>query len=327
MSLFLSNKRDGTLVALTDGIVLRIDRGNVFELFSKQPEFTFSMIKDICRRLHLLEASNASSSGGKAAQHKIALSSGSPLFPEGHGNYILPLDNANDQQLFADTVECPICDQPFPHLTILKSRLVQASKDEDMRVRYKDIEPLYYEVITCPYCLYSAETDLFREVDLNRRKHDELDRLLAPYKGSVRLKSGTTRDTFSVFAGYYLAILEAPVCFHEHQRITARLWRNLSRIYDDCGDDAMTRRSLKNSADDYLYVYSNFDVSEKNMQQICYVIGEIMFKLREFRQARDFFYSAFTNKQGTPVVKRQAEIRLDIAKERVKEEELANKDD
>jgi hypothetical protein len=143
---------------------------------------------------------------------------------------------------------------------------------------------------------------------------------MAPYRSDVEIKTGDDRDTFTVFASYYLAILGAPACFHEHQRITARLWRSLSRIYDDCGDDGMMSYALRKSADDYMYAYSNFDYAGRSMQQLCYIIGEIMFKLGELTRARDFFYSAFTNKEGTPVIKRQAEDRLEVIKASIKED-------
>jgi uncharacterized protein (DUF2225 family) len=121
-----------------------------------------------------------------------------------------------------------------------------------------------------------------------------------------------------VFAGYYLAILSAPVCFYEHQRITARLWRNLSRIYDDCSDENMQMYALKRSLDEYMYSYSHFDIGGKNLQQLCYVIGELHYQLGAYEEARRFLYTAFTNKEGSPVIKRQAEVRLDQAKEMIK---------
>jgi hypothetical protein len=50
------------------------------------------------------------------------------------------------------------------------------------------------------------------------------------------------------------------------------------------------------------------------MQQICFVIGEINFRLGDLVKAREFFYSAMVNKDGNPVVRRQAEDRLEMMK-------------
>ncbi|MDR3296364.1 MAG: DUF2225 domain-containing protein [Clostridiales Family XIII bacterium] len=315
MSLFLGRKREATFVALTDVITLEVSKMNAFEVFSKLPEITFSLLEGLCKRIDAMsEARHALRTEEKESAPRIFISASSPLFPEEHGQYILPIDNSKSGQLFLETVKCPICRHSFTNLTVLESKLVQQSKDADQRIRYQDIEPIYYEVVTCPACLYSAMSDLFKGIEVTKRMSEALADAIMPYKGSVEIQEGAQRDTFTIFAGYYLAILEAPQCFHEYQRITARLWRNLSRIYDDCSDDQMMRYALQKSADEYMYAYSNFDIGGKPLQQLCYVIGEISYKLGDLQRARQFLYAAFTNKEGTPVVKRQAEDRLDEIK-------------
>ncbi|MDR1136337.1 MAG: DUF2225 domain-containing protein [Clostridiales Family XIII bacterium] len=317
MSLFIGQKRDFTVVALTEMVVIEVTRMNAYELFMTQPEITFSLFKGLCQKLNSVASSYLTlhaETRKETSALGLAVSGSSPIFPEEHGNYILPIDNGLSDYLFADTVKCPMCGNVFKNLSVLESKLIQESKDDDMRIRYKGIEPMYYEVITCPVCLYSAISDLFKEIEVTKRMVEALNDVMTPYRGDIEIKAGAERDTFTVFASYYLAILSAPVCFYEHQRITARLWRNLSRIYDDCSDENMQAYALKRSLDEYNYSYTHFDIGGKNLQQLCYVIGELYFKLGDYEQARRFLYAAFTNKEGSPVIKRQAEDRLDEAK-------------
>jgi uncharacterized protein (DUF2225 family) len=327
MNLFLGKGRPFTAVAMSEVISLEINRTNVLEIFSKQPEITYTLMQGLCQRVDALDASNQfmDSNVKKVSSSKISISGGSPLFPEAHGNYILPIDNGPSEILFEENVKCPICGHKFTNLAVLASKLVQESRDDDYRVRYMDVEPIYYEVISCPNCLYSAMTDLFKDIEITRRMTDSLRESLAPYVGEVEIKTGEDRDTFTVFASYYLAILCAPKCFYEHQRVTALLWRNLGRIYDDCGDDVMVSYALRKSADDYMYSYSHFDIEGKNMQQLCFVIGEIEYKLGDLMKAREFLYSAMVNREGNPVIKRQAENRLETVKAMLKEEGTAKK--
>jgi hypothetical protein len=183
----------------------------------------------------------------KASPAKVSVSGGSSLFPSMHGNYILPLGDNSSEVLFKDTVKCPICGHKFENLTVLASKLVQESKDADFRVRYKGVEPVYYDVTSCPNCLYSAMTDIFKNLDVTKRVIESIHTVMAPYAGNIEIRTGADRDTFTVFAGYYLAVLSAPHCFFEHQRITSLLWRNLSRVYDDCGDEQMMEYALRKS--------------------------------------------------------------------------------
>jgi uncharacterized protein (DUF2225 family) len=250
----------------------------------------------------------------------MSISGSSPLFPEGHGNYILPLDNTPSEFLIEDTLKCPICGHKFSNLTVLISKLLQESKDDDYRIRYKGVEPMYYEAVSCPNCLYSAMVDLFKDIEITKRMAESLRETMAPYLGAIEIRTGKDRDTFTVFASYYLAILGAPKCFYEHQRITARLWRNLGRIYDDCSDEGMMEYALQKSVDEYLYSYSHFDIEGKNMQQLCFVIGELKYKLGDLLKAREFLYAAMVNREGNPVIKRQAEDRLETVKAMLKAE-------
>jgi uncharacterized protein (DUF2225 family) len=316
MNLFLGTGRESTAVAMSDVIALEITRANVLEIFSKQPEITYTLMQGLCKRIEALNTSNQvlNTEAKRDSLSKPLISGGSPLFPEAHGNYILPIDNSPSELLFEDTVKCPMCGHKFPNLTVLVSKLVQDSRDDDYRIRYKDVEPMYYEVVTCPSCLYSAMADLFKDIEVTKRMTESLRDTLSPYLGSIEILTGADRDTFTVFAGYYLAILGAPQCFYEHQRITARLWRNLSRIYDDCSDERMMTYALQKSADEYLHSYSHFAIEGKNMQQLCFVIGELKYKLGDLLKAREFLYSAMVNRDGSPVIKRQAESRLETVK-------------
>ncbi|MDR2357407.1 MAG: DUF2225 domain-containing protein [Oscillospiraceae bacterium] len=316
MSLFLGKGRSFTAAALDDVIALEISRSNVLEIFSKQPEITYTLMQGLCRRIDTLNTSNQflHTEVKKESSSKMLISGDSPLFPEGHGNYILPIDNTPSDFLFEDTVKCPICGHKFPNLTVLISKLEQVSKDDDYRIRYKGVEPMYYEAVSCPNCLYSAMADLFKDIEVTKRMAESLREAMAPYVGNIEIRAGKERDTFTVFASYYLAILGAPLCFYEHQRITARLWRNLGRIYDDSSDERMMEYALRKSVEEYLYSYSHFDIEGKNMQQLCFVIGELQYKLGDLPKAREFLYSAMVNREGNPVIKRQAEDRLETVK-------------
>jgi uncharacterized protein (DUF2225 family) len=168
------------------------------------------------------------------------------------------------------------------------------------------VEPLYFDVVTCPHCLYSAMTDTFKSPDLLKVDLSELKAL----QGKVKVKTGAQTDTFSIFAGYYLALLCAPKCFAKHHQVAAKLLVKLSRVYQDCGDAAMEREISRRALDAYTYIYINEDSTPELDQQLCLIIGELHLKLGDVKQARDFFFKAKTNREGSQVLKTQAENRL-----------------
>jgi uncharacterized protein (DUF2225 family) len=310
MSLFLNQDQAHTLVALSQAMVLLIDRKRVGEFFSAQPDMAFNMIEEICRRLR--EADSTLEKYRRSEQSHTA-SKKSKLFPEGHGSYMLPMKNDNSDYLYLEKRTCPLCGHSFDSLSYIVSRLRLDRTDPDLRTRYKDFEPLYYEIVTCPNCFFSAAFDTFATV--SKRQADPVNQLLGPYRLEMYIRTGMERDTFTVFAGYYLAIMCAPVCFDDYQLVTGNLWMKLSRLYQDVGDNRMYAYASAKSLEEYRYAYENLNVSEKASQQLCYLMADLYFRAGDVDTARNFFFLAKTNKQGSAVLARQADIRLEEIRE------------
>ena len=343
--LFLGKNIHITVVALTEVFALPVNKFNALALIKEEPELSFELMKALCQRTENVktayeklagrpwaepvpapkkapvvpEAKTAPIKPAHPAPPKAAPAPITPvqntaqgihfsLFPEGHGNYQLPLNNDDRTHLFEKNMSCPICQKPFPILKIKTSSLVLEKTDSDMRSRFADVEPLYYDVITCPNCLYSALADSFDHPDKPKLT---IPQKLMDLKGEANLVFGTAMNTTSVFAGYYLALLCAPIYFVKHNFATAKLLLKLSRIYQDCGDIQMENSTSKQTLDAYMYIYLNLDVPPSQDQQLCLIIAELYFKQNDFRNAKNYFFKAKTNSSGAPLLQRQAEDRID----------------
>lgn len=236
-------------------------------------------------------------------------SAGEPtdLFPEGHGIYSLELDNASPL-LYQKSQTCPMCKHAFKATAVRASKLVAERTDDDMRVHYAGIEPLHYEVVTCPKCWYSASVEQFEQAD--RRPSKAFFAAMQHYQDTLPLQFDAPPDDVTVFASYYLALRCAPLCFYRHQSILSRLWVKLGRLYEDCGDTAMWRSCCEQALENYLYLYEKTDVPPAQLQQICYMMGELNYRLGNLREARKFFFEAKTDPLGSPAVKRMADRRI-----------------
>ena len=336
-TLFLDAQQPAALVAVTDVFALVFTQDSIVPFFREEPEMAFEMMKMLCAKQGMPGGKTAaapvpvqpqkqhepkaekpqpdpaipSPSSAQPAQ-KPQPSALSPLFPEGHGSYQLLLHNEDSVHLMDKSYTCPFCKKEFSTRKVKQSKLIPERNDRDMRTRYQGIEPLYYDVATCPNCLYSALIDQFESPDM---KKPELTQELQAYKSSVVIRTGTKLDTFSVFAGYYLALLCAPKCFASHHLSTAKLLLKLGRVYQDCGDEQMELDTAKKALDAYLYLYLNGDNDQAMDQQLCVVLGELYFKQGDIKNARDYFFKAKTNRAGSQVLKTHAENRLVDIKE------------
>ena len=59
-------------------------------------------------------------------------------------------------KVFKKSYKCPICDSNFKCLTVKQGKARMVSSDIDLKVNYRDIEPLKYDIILCPVCGYAA---------------------------------------------------------------------------------------------------------------------------------------------------------------------------
>lgn len=307
-ALFSAKSQTSAAVALTDVFALHIDRDTAVQLIKEEPEFAFELMKAFSARLDKVPDYKMNDQT-LAEQKPTEPATGSVLspFPEGHGSYQLAIHDDNPEYLTDHGHTCPLCKQKFTARKVRTVNLVLDSTDASMRNRYKGIEPLYYDVVTCPGCLYSALTEMFASPDIS---NSNLLRELRLFNLAGQILTGSAMDTFSVFAGYYLALLCAPRCFRKHEFATAKLLLKLSRIYEDCADSVMEQKTSKDALDAYMILYLNLNLSAKENQQVCIVIGELSLKLKDLKTAKSFLFKAKTEREGSPSLKRQAEDRL-----------------
>ena len=236
------------------------------------------------------------------------------LFPAGHRHdYVLkifPEPEKVNEYIYEKKYQCPICKSGFSALTVKQSKLFTENVEADLRVRYKDIEPLYFETVSCPSCFYSAGVDSFSAASANRNTFKQnMDK----YYGTFTVTNGFDMNTFSIFTGYYLAIACAPFVASPTSTFSTlgKLWLKLSRLYDDCQDDEMSFYAREQSLTNYMDFYYKTPVTQAQSIQICVLMGELYLRKNDYRNAKKYFFEAKVNKEGSLAYRKHAEDRLD----------------
>jgi uncharacterized protein (DUF2225 family) len=96
--------------------------------------------------------------------------------------------------------------------------------------------------------------------------------------------------------------------------ILAKIWLRLNWLYTDFGDDEMKLYTAKTALESYLAVYEKSDVNQKQLQQLCMIIGELYIQTDDIQSAKRYLHMAKTNKDGTRAFTIQAEERLNKLK-------------
>jgi tetratricopeptide (TPR) repeat protein len=313
-SLFLGAAQPATVVAMEESLTVSLTRDDIFEFFRMESEATFALIADLCRRTEEKEPPP----GAAAGPNRRLEAPG--LFPAGHGHYRLPAPEGEAPAgiVFTAKEKCPVCGVTFEATGLRESRLTRSRTDPDMRDHYKGVEPMWYDVVTCPQCWYSALRDAFDTAE--PADPHSLMAELGALQRELKLEFDNRKDAAEVFAGYYLALRAAPRCFVQAETQTARLWVRLSRLYEDCGDQTMAEYANRQALAAYEDVYLRVSLNPRALQRIQFFLGDLYFKTGDFRSARDMLFKAKIAREGTEFVRRYAEERIDLMREMDKQE-------
>ena len=341
--LFTDKRLPLTSLAITDVMLLSINKLNIASLMAEEPNFMVELMKAMCERSEKINCEYEVTTGHRWAEYEpimmdlncecesheaekpeetkapaieqeiITQHKDFALLPEGHaGNYKLALKNDDKVHMCEIDYTCPICNKKFKGLRILYTKLALSATDNDTRKHYRDIEPVFYEVITCPHCLYSALAGMFETPnDMNK----DLALKLKELKKEIDFNFGPNPDSATVFAEYYLALLCAPGCFSKAQLIQAKLLHKLSWIYSECKDEQMETKLTKQALEKYLEAYSKLALSTDQEQQLCMIIGELNFKLGNIKDAKTYYYNTKMNRMVSMALRKRAETRFEEIKE------------
>jgi len=229
------------------------------------------------------------------------------LFPEGHKIYEKETQPPSAQELvYKKSFKCPVCDHSFLAYVVRTTRLKLERRDKDFRSYYmQDIDPTYYEIVTCPQCWFSNFESSYSQPIVSRFK--ESINKITDYKMQIGLDLTDDRSINAVFAGYYLALKGMPLFYKNHEMLTAKVWLRLMWLYQDAEDAEMEAMSAKKAHEAYLAAFEKTDASPDAVQQLCVLMGELSLIVKDVPNAKIFFVKARNHRGGSKALLTQAE--------------------
>lgn len=247
-----------------------------------------------------------------AAKHRVE-----GLYPPGHAGYPGITHREYRDYVFKKQFTCPNCQKSFEGWQIFQSKLakipVEPSKAVyELHTAYRNFEKEWYDIITCPHCLFSALESRFQQTGVLRKAQyeEELDKLHA----SLSLNFSAERDIDFVFAQHYLALVCA-AGFSDFRQIKARIWMNLLWLYKTVNDQKMTGVAWNEALAANREVYINCHLMPAQEQSICITIASMLYQGGKVQEAKDWALKAQQNSMGSALYSGMARCLLeDIAK-------------
>ncbi|MFZ7103712.1 MAG: DUF2225 domain-containing protein [Peptococcaceae bacterium] len=294
-------------------ILLKINKEKLEKIIFQQPELVFTFFKRLGTNLRrkneeLLNyrTKKKTAASPKKKQGKEVQMPEINLTVKGYGQ-----ENANNPErfLYHKNITCPICNGSFTAEAIRYSKLSLEKNAPDLRKIYKDFEPLWYLNWVCPYCFYADVQKDFCKVSAKDQAAAEY--LIKVLKDKIAFSFSNPRKVEEVLQSYHLALL-----FTEDNLKKGQNWLRLSWLYEDLQDREMYRRAVGEALNYFqeAYYQNSTPLMISTEQQICYILGDLYCKEGEYDEGRRHFFKAIVHKGGSPVLNRQAEIRIDDIK-------------
>jgi len=322
MSLLEDLPRSATVIALETINVLVIDKDH-FELFiSRQPEMAFKIMKAMSSRLRLANISltksgyNTDISDSTKKESPIVVvqsNTATALFPEGHKTYNLLQKFDTQEYIFDKLVPCPICGKKFMTYGQKMSKLRSKGIDNDLRRRFENFDPLWYNIWTCPECYYSNFYHEFPNIPI--AKHNLVSSKLKSILNDDKLVLDKDVNINQLFTKYYLLLLCAQAISAPNIKL-GKICMNIMWLYRDCEDDEMVKIASASALNYYqqAYLKSDFDLKPEDEQQLFIILSELYIESENLTEAFKFLMKARSQSGGSKTYSQMAEFRLDELK-------------
>jgi uncharacterized protein (DUF2225 family) len=237
------------------------------------------------------------------------------LFPEEHKTYNLVSKFGNSEIIFEKLISCPICGNKFMAYGQKMSKLRSKGMDNDLRRRYENFDPLWYNVWTCPECYYSNYYHEFPSISPAKFKliTDKIKSILNGEKLSI-VKDA---DINQLFTQYYL-LLSCAIAIGAPNIKLGKIWMNLLWLYRDCEDEEMVKIAAASALNYYqeAYLKCDTDFKPEDEQQLCIILTELYIVNDKLEDAFKYLMMARKRSGGNKTFSQMAQTRFEELKTR-----------
>lgn len=295
---FNNNIVNGTVVAADETSMLVLNTANIPQFFKYEAKSAFVVMQMLCERIELLNNPDALKPKSERTEGLF--------IPEQHKSYNIKIKPENTEVFEQKYYACPVCDKATKSIYIDSKKLKSIAADDDSRLYYDGVEPVYYDIIICEHCWYTALKDHFTKGSPNAYMFKQK---MQPLKLSIDYKTDKSKYTINdVFFAYYFAIYCADDCFIGATKtlVLAKLWLRLSWMYSNCADREMEAYTAKKAHEYFMLTYGSSKPDDKNLQQLIITTAAVCHKIGDTQNARQLLSRAVLLPKGNESRKERA---------------------
>ncbi len=244
MAIFDNLPRSASCIAMEDSICVAVDKENLQEFLATCPDIAKQMLENMSGRIRKLDDELYKNNRFVKNRHVPKF-----MVPKEYSyKHVVKEPYQNPEYLTKYTQACPICGRAITVTDVKRNLLQPRSMDLDCKITYFQCAPLWFEVMTCPYCYYTNHYLKF--FSINNFEQEVVQRLLEKEHKPIveaRMEYGTNFDYLVV--KYLQAIHLNENINPGANALIGGLWRNLYWLCRDAEDKEFSDYCAKKAAE------------------------------------------------------------------------------
>ena len=246
MAIFDNLPRSASCIALEDTVTVAVTKDNLEDFIAFCPDMAKQILENMSGRIRKLDAELYKNNRFVKNRHV-------PRFQipiECRDGYRVRKPYADPKHLVEYKQACPICGKAVTVRDLKRNTLEVKEFSMDCRLHYVGVDPLWFEIISCPHCHYTNHYLKFFGV--NQFEFEEVKKILLNEHKPVVEARFEKRTDFDILVMQYLQAV------HINEHINAsgnvligNLWRSLYWLAKDANDRDFALYCAKNAIEKY----------------------------------------------------------------------------
>lgn len=228
------------------------------------------------------------------------------------------------QPLWNKKLQCPFCNGEFETTRLRPSALRVKEKWSDFGCLYEGHSPYLYAITACSHCMVAARNEEFEK--LNPSYEPKLMEFSKKMKGSPQKPALFALGEATVeqaIRRHELAIACHKLRAHSEAGELAGLLLHIVWIRRVNGDAEGERKALEQAVEAYKLFYEKGNKLPEKLGEpgVLYLIGELLRRLGQYREARNYFGKALSSKEleAFPNIDSLVREQMLVAKEQMEQ--------
>ncbi|MCL2699205.1 MAG: DUF2225 domain-containing protein [Defluviitaleaceae bacterium] len=214
---------------------------------------------------------------------------------------------------------CPVCNKIFSDVMLRKVKCRFLHIDSDLRARYHPFDPIYYDVILCHFCGYTAMHSHFDQIS-----EKQIDLIFDAVNPQYQYKEYPLMLSAADAAERYLLALLCATIKRVRPSEKAMLCLRLAWLLRDQKEAERELEFLLFALQGFELAYENenFPMYGMESETLCYLIGELCRRVGRHDDSMRHLSRVITSRSASNRLKERARDIRDLIKKQNPEEEL-----